>query len=161
MSIVVSDTSPIRALDFLQRLEVLEALFGEVIVPPAVATELSRPTRWGPPVILSPHHFILVRSPTDTVAVNRWLQNLDAGESEALALAEELSADIVLIDEAAGRSAAQQAGFPVIGTLGILVRAKRDGLIDAVVPLMDRLQDDFDFFVSDALRQEVLRQCGE
>jgi len=86
---------------------------------------------------------------------------LDAGEAEALALAEELHADLILVDELAGREVARQCGFTVLGTLGILVRAKQQKMCPAVEPLLDRLQDELNFFVSSRLRHAILWQAGE
>ena len=93
--------------------------------------------------------------------VSEFRLRLDAGEAEALALAEELHADLVLVDELAGREVARQCGFTVLGTLGILLRAKQQGLCPAVGPLLDRLQRKLNFFVSPGLRQTILRQAGE
>jgi predicted nucleic acid-binding protein len=161
MSIVVSDTSPIRALHFLRCMELLEQLFGEVYVPEAVHRELLQPTRPGTEVDASTYAFITIRRPADRSRVNAWLVDLDPGESEALALAEELSASTILIDEADGRAAAEMAGFLVTGTLGVLARAKRQGLLPAVAPLLDCLRDELGFYMTDLLRNQVLRLSGE
>lgn len=93
--------------------------------------------------------------------VSEFRLKLDAGEAEALALAEGVHADLVLVDELAGREVARQCGFTVLGTLGILLRAKQHGLCPAVGPLLDRLQRELNFFVSPGLRQTILRQAGE
>lgn len=161
MSVVVSDTSPIRAFAFLQRLDILESLFGQILVPPAVASELSHPTRWGPPVVVTAIPFLVIRRAERVDLVDAWRRELDLGEAEALAIAQELPAATLLIDEKAGRQAATRAGLPMIGTLGVLVRAKQHGLVPEVTSLVDRLQFDFDFFVSNRLRHEILRQSGE
>ena len=78
-----------------------------------------------------------------------------------MALAEELHADLILLDELAGREVARQCGFLVLETLGILVRAKQQQLCPAVAPPLDRLQSELNFFVSLGLRQTILRQAGE
>ena len=161
MVVVVSDTSPIRALAHLDRLDLLQELFGTVIIPPAVEAELRhRPVR-GRAIALSGYPGIRVQAPTRRAEVNKLLQSLDAGEAEALVLAQELHAGIVLIDEAAGRAAAEQLGFIVVGTCGVLLRAKQRTLIPAVKPLLDELVDNLGFFVSRRLRAEVLRSAGE
>jgi hypothetical protein len=161
MNVVVSDTSPIRAFAFIGRLDILESLFDEILVPPTVFSELTHPTRWGPPVLVSSIPWIVVRAPQRTELVAAWRRELDLGEAESLAVAQELPGTTLLIDEKAGRAAATRAGLPVIGTLGVLTRAKRQGLVPEVTPLMDRLRFEFDFFVSDQLRQEIQRQSGE
>lgn len=86
---------------------------------------------------------------------------LDPGEAEAIALAEELRANVLLIDELAGREVASHGGFTVLGTLGILLEAKQRSLCPAVRPLLDRLRVELNFFVSPGLRQTILRQAGE
>lgn len=68
---------------------------------------------------------------------------------------------MILIDEAAGRAMAVRLGLHPIGVLGTLVRAKQRGLIDAVGPLMDRLEAEIDFFISEQLPTEILRRAGE
>lgn len=161
MSIVVSDTSPIRALNYLELLDVLGQLFDRVFIPPAVVHELTQPPTRFVAVDVSQHDFIEVRAPQDRAQVERLLQLLDSGESEALALALEVRAEALLIDESTGRSVAVGHGMPVIGTSGILARAKTRGHIMKVSPLLDKLRSELDFYVSDELRDEFLRSAGE
>lgn len=91
----------------------------------------------------------------------RTAAGLDPGESAALALALEIRADAVLVDERRGYEVARQVGLEAIGVLGILLRAKFAGCIPLVRPLLDALQADAGFWVSDRLRSEVLRLAGE
>ena len=95
---MVSDTSPLRALQALERVELLATVYGRVYLPPAVVDELSLPRLGLPAFKVRDHAFLTVRAPSDPAAVNRLRDELDAGESEALALAVELQADRVLID---------------------------------------------------------------
>ena len=74
-----------------------------------------------------------------------FLRNLDLGEAEALALALEVSADLLVIDERDGSAMANQIGIPTVGVLGLLVEAKLAGLIPAVTPMMDDLRDGLNF----------------
>lgn len=161
MVIVVSDTSPVRALAQLDNLELLRDLFGQVLVPPAVEKELLHPPSRLMAVDVGQLAFVEVRAPRDHDQVNRLLETLDPGESEAIALAVEVTGSAVLMDERAGRSAAAQLGLPVIGTLGLLLRSKEKGFIPTIGPLVDRLQNELGFFVSAELRAEVLRRAGE
>ena len=117
--IVVSDTSPIRALAFLEQLTVLEQLFGTVVIPPAVIDELAHPARLArgeSPVDLSRFPFIQVRIPAGQAQVEELAEELDRGESEAIVLAEELHCPAILMDEAAGRASSRHsaAGWRVI-----------------------------------------------
>ena len=109
--IVVSDTSPIRAFHFLKQTDLLRYLFGTVIVPPAVAGELTHPHRTFAPMDLSAMPFVEVRTPNDQRRVAQYAATLDIGEAEAIALAVELGA-MLLIDEIDGRAAAAAAGVP-------------------------------------------------
>ena len=99
--------------------------------------------------------------PRNAARVAKFQVVLDPSEVEASALAEELQADAVLIDELAEREVATRSGFTVVGTLGDLLEAKRLGLCTAVKPLLDRLQTELNFFVSSGLREPILRQAGE
>lgn len=87
--------------------------------------------------------------------------DLDAGEEEAIVLATEIPADILLIDEKEGRSYARQAGILVRGVLGILIRAKMAADITSAKSSIDELREIGGFFVSPALEEEVLRSVGE
>jgi predicted nucleic acid-binding protein len=115
----------------------------------------------GAPVDVGSLSFLTVRAPADAARVQQLRTYLDPGESEAIALALEVRADALLIDELQGRAAAVAAGLNVIGVLGILQRAKHEGLIDQVRSRMDRLRNDTQFFISDRLYDEVLRSVGE
>jgi predicted nucleic acid-binding protein len=158
--IVVSDTSPIRALSHLDLLTVLEELFSQVIVPPTVARELLEAPSRLPRVNVLELGFVQVRAPSVLEKVEELLQTLDPGEADALALALEIGALAVLIDESAGRAMANQLGVPPIGVLGILVRAKQRGLVSSVGGLVDRLQKEIGFIISATLRAEILRIAG-
>jgi uncharacterized protein len=159
--IVVGDTSPLRALAAVQLLPVLHALYGEVIIPPAVADELSRAAPPVPPVDLAGLSFIRVVAPRDMEKVAVLLQSLGRGEAEAIELASEIHADLVLIDETKARRIAARHGLQLIGVLGILVKAKSSGLVQRISPLLDTLSSTINFRVSQTLRERALREAGE
>jgi predicted nucleic acid-binding protein len=161
MAVVVSDTSPIRALAHLKLVHLLGGLFAEVHVPRTVAEELLHPPSRFESVDVTAIRHVTVREPGNRQRVRQLQIELDLGEAEALALAEEIHADAVLIDEAAGRDVALRIGLPVLGTLGILLRAKRHGMCRQLRPLLDELQAKLHFYVSPALREDVLHQAGE
>lgn len=161
MAVVVSDTSPLRALAQLGLLDLLQVLFGQVLVPPAVAQELRRPPGGLPVIDVGQMPFVLLQAPQNQMQVNQLLQTLDPGEAEALALALEVQAEAVLIDEAAGRAAAGHLGLTVIGALGVLLRGKQRGRVTSMAPLLDRLENEIGFFISAPLRARVLQLAGE
>jgi uncharacterized protein len=128
-NLAVSDASPLIALHQLGRLALMQGLFSEVVVPPAVAREVA------PSLRTLPFWVLEIQAPP--------LRGLTGprgvGERAAIALAAHLSADSIVMDELPGRRAAARLGLNVVGTLGLLVRAKRRGLIESVQPEMDAL----------------------
>lgn len=162
--IVVSDTSPLSSLAVVGHLSLLQQIYGKVIVPTAVATELAAT---GAEDVRVTDVLTLTWIETQQVAnqtLVETLQNerqLDLGESEAIALALELNADELLIDERLGRREAKRLGLPIIGVLGVLLVAKHRGLIPAVKPVMDDLISQAGFRISDRLYADILQATGE
>jgi predicted nucleic acid-binding protein len=161
VSAVVSDTSPLRALHHLGEIWILQRLYARILVPPAVAAELAFPRGKAGPVDVSGISFITVQSPTDQQRVSTLLKMLDRGEAEAIALATEVKAVALLIDEAAGRAVAAASGIPHIGLVGILGRAKQEKLITEVRSRIDRLKREISFYVSDQFYAQFLKSIGE
>lgn len=160
--IIVSDTSIISNLIVLRRLDLLRQVFGQVIIPKAVKQEILKLERFGYELDgFQDADWISTRSTSLTHLVAQLLQNLDEGESHAIALAREVNADYLAIDEKAGRAVAQQYGFKTIGLIGILIRAKDLGFIEHVKPLIDDLIHKAGFYLSPKLYQRVLEDQGE
>ncbi len=86
---------------------------------------------------------------------------LDAGESEAIAMSLEWPADLLIMDESSGRAMARSLNIRITGTLGILLKAKRDGQIPSLEFEMDRLVQEAGFFVSSHVRNTFLAEAGE
>lgn len=160
--IVVSDTSPLCNLALINHLWLLEAIYQIVIIPTLVAEELAAAKNPAIPAILQ-LDWIQTRSPTNVTIANQLQrdQGLDTGEANAIALALELNADDLLIDERLGRREARQLGLSIIGILGILVTAKQRNLIPQVQPVMDALIHQASFRVSVQLYQRVLTLANE
>jgi predicted nucleic acid-binding protein len=165
--LVVSDTSPLLNLAAVGRADLLGSLYEAVVIPPAVQKELAslsrRDSRFASAALLPPTVRVQpLPSDVDTVAVLAELHLLlHPGEAEALALAAALSADLLLIDEFAARRLARRRGVPTQGLLGVLVEAKRRGLLAAVAPVLDQLQTRAGFWVGAELRESVLHSVGE
>ena len=143
--IVVADTTPIISLLKLNRLDLLEELFGTVFIPQFVLQELTMNINYQSEAeaVLSAD-FIMAKNITDRRAVNVLMKvnMLDRGESEAIILADELSAEVLLIDERKGRRIAKQLGINLSGTLGVLMKAFDKKLLDTseVLHYLDELQ---------------------
>ena len=122
--IVVSDTTPLISLLKINRLELLERLFGDVMIPTAVFDELTVDKRFRTEADqIRQKSFIVVKpvNNQESASVLKRATGLDQGESEAIVLTDELEADLLLMDEAKGRSVSAQMGLKIMGTIGILM----------------------------------------
>ena len=149
-ALLVSDASPIIALLGIDRLDLLPALYPRVLVTATVRTEI----RHGLPDFVE-----VVPDPNDTdeIIVNA---NVHAGERTAIRLAMVTPACVLLVDDLAGRKEAKARGVAVLGTLGLLRKAKLAGLIASVRPDAEAIIKD-GLWVSSAVLAEFLRSCGE
>lgn len=162
--LAVSNTSPISNLASIGRLELLKSQFSTIWIPDAVANELAaHPDPVAREAIQNAirENWLKVETLQDSRLLRVLLLQLHLGEAEAIALATDLKAGIVLIDEQEGRQLASRTGLAVTGVLGILLRAKRKGEIAAVKPEIDLLRSKARFFVSSSLEAKVLAAAGE
>ena len=149
---VVSNSSPIIALAEIHRLEFLFELFGEISVSPAVIGETVSAAplpQW--------IHEVELTQPLDPRILSA---GLGSGESEAISLALETNPPWLILDDRPARRLAISLGVPVIGTLGILLAAKRKGLLTALKSVLNELIQT-GFFVAPALYRQVLVDVGE
>ena len=160
--IVVSNTSPIINLAMINQLNLLERLYGTVIIPPAVYDEIvtGGAGQPGADVVQALDGFE-VRPVSNRPMVINLAGSLDLGEAEAIVLAVELGADLLLIDERQARIVAKRLGVNHIGLLAVLVQAKHAGLIRAVGPLVERLRSEAGFWISEDVLQHLLKIAGE
>jgi predicted nucleic acid-binding protein len=132
--IVVSDTTPLITLMKVGRLNILHSMFGEVCIPKAVFSEVTgNETFENEADIIRNSEYIKVVMVRDQRQVE-FLQRatgLDLGESEAIIYADEIQADLLLMDEAAGRKVAQNMNLPITGSIGVLIKAFKSGIITA------------------------------
>lgn len=155
---VVSDTSAISNLLAIDCIDLLEAMFGEVMITPAVQRELQRVDSHK--TLHEKHPWIKVSSPINQKLVSQLLNDLDLGEAESIALAVEKSASYIIIDELKGRKIAGRLGLKVVGIIGILIKAKLDGMVPQVRPLIDGLSA-HGFRLKDDLVKDILKRLGE
>src|SRR5947208_358227 len=130
MPAVISDASVVICLGAVGQIELLQQFYTEVLVPPAVWAEVtSASTRPGATEAQAARNdgWLQVRAPASTALLAHLHRTLDAGEAEAIALATELPQSLLLLDDADAREAALQLGLDFTGTVGVLLRAKREG----------------------------------
>ena len=133
MRVVVADATPLHYLILVDAVEILPRLFGHLYIPAEVREELTRAAtpravrEW---IEHAPTWLEVVFPAREASEVSAELRGLHSGERQAIALAEHLRADLLLIDERAGVEVAQKRGLSVTGTLGILDLASRSGLVE-------------------------------
>jgi len=159
--IVVSDTSPLIALAQLDLFPVLPALFEKIHIPGAVVNELVPHHLAGQRSGLLEHDWLIRQEVSDAHAIREMNPALDDGEAEALSLAVEIGANLLLMDESAGRRAARALGLPVMGTAGIRLLCKSHGHVDLVRPLLDQLITQHRLRIGEDLYLDTLRRSGE
>ena len=156
--ILVADCSALVALATCDALSLLDQLFGTVIVPEAVYREAvvgNKPEAEHLRVYLDGR--VRALDPQRLMLLDGFS---DPGETEAMLLYRQLQADYLLINDRRGRRMARINNIQVIGSLGVLLGAKRAGLIEAVKPFVQRLAES-DLYLSEALISTVLEVAGE
>jgi len=158
---VISNTSPLQYLHQLGLLDLLPGLVGSITVPPAVVEELEAGRALGLDLPDVPSLcWIIIRSSERSVELSQ-AQDLGRGETEVLHLAFEATGEVILIlDDARAREAAKVMRLKYTGTLGVLLEAKRAGLLQTVKPQLERL-DALGFRLARHTREAVLRLAGE
>ncbi|NJM99560.1 MAG: DUF3368 domain-containing protein [Phormidesmis sp. RL_2_1] len=160
--IIISDTSPISNLLLIGQLSLLKALYGQLIIPDAVFREIKALETFGIDVSgVQTADWIEVRAVCDQMLVDKLVMEVDRGEAEAIALAIELNAERLLIDERIGRRVAQRYELKITGLLGVLVSAKQNKLIDELKPILDQLIQKAKFRVHADLYQQILEDANE
>lgn len=154
--VIISDTTPLSNLLQIGRLDLLQSLYQQVIIPDAVFQELQVLSTFQISIQpLQDADWLTIRTPQDIKLLNELLNDLDIGEAQAIALAIETQADYLLIDEKEGRLIAEEYHIPIIGTLGILLSAKKANLISSIKIEMDTLRR-IGFWISDSLYERML-----
>ena len=158
--IIISDTTPIISFIKINRLDLLEKLFVEVLIPNAVFKELTTNTLFtNEAEIVKKASFLKVSSVQNQKSLQllQAVSGLDDGESEAIILADELKSNILLMDERKGRKVAQKLGINITGTIGILIQAYNEGMISdvEVKSYLNQLKNT-NIRLSDSLIQQAL-----
>ena len=160
--IVISNTSPITNLAAVGQLAILQQLYQTVFIPDAVYAELTTgKDSHSQEVEIRTRSWIEVKPVANQTFEAALHMELDPGEAAALALAVEMKADLLLLDERRGRSIAARLGLRFVGLLGVLIEAKRQGYLAAVKPILEDLITKAGFWVSQRLHARVLEAAGE
>lgn len=149
MKAIIADASCLIIYDKINQFEMLEKIFPELMVTSQVAEEFGELPDW-----------IKIQEITN---VNQYLQlteSLGKGEASSISLALEIENSLLIIDEKKGRKIAEELNIEIIGSLGVLIKAKEKGVIQSVKEIL-KLIDKTDFRISESVRTEVLKVSGE
>ena len=159
---IVSNTTPISNFLHLGQLEILKKIFKELHVPMAVYSEIEAyfagDNQWQK--CLDEDFFIKAEIQT-SAKIKELMTHLHIGEAEALCLCIENNAKLCLLDDRDARIIARLNNIPISGTLGVLMKAKKMGIIESVKEPMDQLRTDHHFWIDDAMYNKVLNLSGE
>ena len=157
--IIIADSSPLIALAVISKLELLDKLYEEIYVPNAVFQELADNDKAFANEL---RRFLTgrIKEVKNRLAVDVLLSDIGAGEAEAIILALEQHPDVVLIDDLKARKFTKLRGLNIIGTLGILLKAKKEGLVQEIKPLLDDMLD-ANIRISEKIRELALQAAQE
>lgn len=157
--LVVCNTTPIITLSLIGQLSLLQQFYGTVLIPPAVEAEiLAGGSRYGSQELKGAAYINTV--PLNDPGRALLLNDLDPGEAEAIVLALEQKADLLIMDERLGRKHATRLGLTLTGSIGILLKAKQAGRIETIKPLLTQL-DQGGIHLSSTLIAQALQEAGE
>jgi uncharacterized protein len=158
--LVISNTSPLFYLHRLRHLNLLQKLYQRIIVPEAVVDELNAGRDLGEDVPnVEDYDWIEVR-PVRAPELVRLITDLGAGEAQVLTLAIEEPGSLVILDDRLAREVARMRNIRITGTAGVILKAKQEGHISAVAPLLNRLIE-LDFRLSDNVKARILKLAQE
>jgi len=148
--VIITDTSCFSLLYKLNALDLLNELFNEVVTTPEIAAEFTHQLP----------NWVLVKDVVNKALQKEFLNHVDSGEASAIALASEIPYDFVVLDDAAARKFAEGLGLTVKGTIGLLLIAKKSGLIPLLKPYFDTIQQT-NFRIAQNILDQVLIEAGE
>lgn len=159
---IESNASPLIGLARIDRLDLLRELYGELVIPQAVCQEVVVRGAGQPGAeLIKAASWIKEMQVANRALVQGLSQELDSGEAEAIVLALEVEAEVLLMDERLGRETARHLGLRYIGLIGVLLEAKHRGLVVRVEPLLKALRTQAGFRIRDELYQRILEDEGE
>ena len=161
MNEVISNATPLIAFSRINQLSLMQEIVGKLIIPEAVAEEISNYPLTSPDsIVLSDQPWIKIEILKSSSQLQLLLPILDRGEAAVIALALERSAKLVLMDELTGRKVAKSLQLSVTGSVGLLIKAKQTGKIQAIEPFLTAMQK-AGLYLSQRFIAEVLKQMNE
>lgn len=158
---VIVNTTPLIALCHVGQLDVLHKMYGEIMIPQAVYQELSvKEDSICKKQIDDAHNWIHIEKINNEMAKSMFKTQLHDGEVEVMILAKEKNADIVVIDDANAKKHAKYLKLPVTGTLGVLIKAKQQGHINELKPIIQKMIDN-NIYISEKIMKLCLEQVNE
>jgi predicted nucleic acid-binding protein len=158
---VVVNTTPLIALSHIGQLDILKKMYGEILIPNAVYNELSaKPDSICKIEVDNSKDWIRVEEIKNQMAKSMYKTQLHEGEVEVMILAQEVNADLVIIDDANAKKHAKYLKLPVTGTLGVLIKAKQNGYVDKLKPMLQMMIEN-GIYISQDLVKLCLKQVGE
>ncbi|MCB9349913.1 MAG: DUF3368 domain-containing protein [Lewinellaceae bacterium] len=149
MKVIIADTSCLIIYDKIGQFEILQKTFVDLMVTKEVAEEFGDLPNW-----------VTIKEVTDKSQYLQLSENLGKGEASSITLALEFDDSLLIIDEKKGRKVAKDLRIEIIGSLGILIKAKEKGVIKSVKEVL-ALIDETDFRISQTIREKVLKESGE
>lgn len=150
MNRAVFNSSCLIGLERIQQLDILPQVFSVILIPEAVRQEVGLDADW-----------LTVQTVNNASLVKALQTEVDDGEAEAIALALELDDDVItVLDDQKARRLAKRLGLHLMGTVGVLLRAKQQGAIAQIKPILAALLQ-ADFRISDAIVRKALELAGE
>jgi predicted nucleic acid-binding protein len=146
--LIIADSTCLIGLERIDKIDLLPQMYSQVIIPPQVQKEFGLSFAW-----------LIVKNPQNIGMINSLKLMVDDKESEAIALAYELGYRLV-VDDKQARNIAKRLDIEIIGTVGILVKAKQLGLIDQLLTILEALENK-GFYLSQSLKTEALILVGE
>lgn len=160
--IVVSNTSPVTNLAAIGQFDLLRHLYSELYIAQGVWDELNAGGKpWPGSKEVSSAHWAHRHSVRNQSLVTALRRDIDRGEAESIALALEMGADLILLDEKEGRHLAQRLGLRPLGVIGILLEAKKKGIIENVRIHLDGLRQTAGFWMTETFYHTVLKWADE
>jgi predicted nucleic acid-binding protein len=158
---VVVNTTPLIALSHIGQLDILKKMYGEILIPNAVYNELSaKPDSICKIEVENSKDWVRIEEIKNQMAKSMYKTQLHEGEVEVMILAQEVNADLVIIDDANAKKYAKYLKLPVTGTLGVLIKAKQSGYVDKIKPMLQMMIEN-GIYISQDLIKLCLKQVGE